>query len=321
MLIGALAVMPALAAAGQLKVPLRGSEMVLWSRPAQVDFWVPDEVVILQNPIAQFLADTNGMILYAFHCEEDHLAPEEDPAARYEGSGFTRQQTCARVLKRMNHAVQDGQPRCVGSCMREHPPLIAARTAVARGDWSLVERDDGTHQWAYKGHPLYRYARDAIQGYPAGTQTGGVWEHMRVDGQFAAAYRRLARNQVPTSPALRGAAPGVKVQSTPRGSVLADYRGMTLYISTAPSAQNAVQAQVTPSYLPRWEPLPAPALASAIGEWTVSNEDGIRQWAYNGKLVYTCDADLKPGDVNCSDQGWVTVAATPQTASTRGRLQ
>lgn len=299
MLPAVLVAAPMLCTAGNLEVPLRENELVLWSKPAQVDFWVPDDVVILDNPISQFLADIRGMVLYSFRCDEDLPSDTED-RSRSEAAGFTPQETCARVLRQLGHPTGVGQPRCVGGCAMLHPPLLARSGAHARGDFTLARRDDGTLQWAYKGHPLYRFAYDEIQGYPAGTQTGGVWQHMRVDGEFSQGYsgrRRVA----PTPPSLQLAAPGVRVQVMPQGDVLADYRGMTLYTAADAALSTADQGQ--------WKPLPAPALASQIGDWTVMlRADGFRLWAFKGRAVYTCDGDLKPGDVNCTGQGWASIA-------------
>ena len=42
------------------------------------------------------------------------------------------------------------------------------------GDWSVVKRDDGSSQWAYKGKPVYTYAKDTA-GKATGDGVGGVW--------------------------------------------------------------------------------------------------------------------------------------------------
>ena len=44
-----------------------------------------------------------------------------------------------------------------------------------RGDFTLVERKDGTKQWAYKGQPLYLWVNDKALGDMTGDGVGGVW--------------------------------------------------------------------------------------------------------------------------------------------------
>jgi predicted lipoprotein with Yx(FWY)xxD motif len=36
------------------------------------------------------------------------------------------------------------------------------------GDWTVVTRDDGAKQWAYKSKPLYSFAKDAAGGDATG---------------------------------------------------------------------------------------------------------------------------------------------------------
>lgn len=68
-----------------------------------------------------------------------------------------------------------GKSVCNGPCAANWPPLAAAAGAAVGGDWSLVVRDDGTRQWAYKGRPLYRWAKDAQPGDKSGDGVNGVW--------------------------------------------------------------------------------------------------------------------------------------------------
>lgn len=66
-----------------------------------------------------------------------------------------------------------GKSACNGQCAAAWPPLAAAPGAVSEGDWTVITRDDGSKQWAYKGKPLYTYRADA-PGQPA-TGVGPVW--------------------------------------------------------------------------------------------------------------------------------------------------
>ncbi|MHA3904588.1 COG4315 family predicted lipoprotein [Castellaniella sp. WN] len=61
-----------------------------------------------------------------------------------------------------------GKSVCNGGCAANWPPLLAASGATATGDWSVVTRDDGGKQWAYKGRPLYYWSKDAKPGDKTG---------------------------------------------------------------------------------------------------------------------------------------------------------
>ena len=61
-----------------------------------------------------------------------------------------------------------GKSACNGPCVAIWPAFSAPADAAAATDWSVVTRDDGTRQWAYKGKPLYMFARDG----KAGDRTG-----------------------------------------------------------------------------------------------------------------------------------------------------
>jgi predicted lipoprotein with Yx(FWY)xxD motif len=71
---------------------------------------------------------------------------------------------------------KDGHSTCVGDCAKTWPPVIAPPDAKQVGDWTPIERDDASRQWAYKGRPVYTYSRDE-PGKPIGAGIGGAW-HM-----------------------------------------------------------------------------------------------------------------------------------------------
>jgi predicted lipoprotein with Yx(FWY)xxD motif len=68
-----------------------------------------------------------------------------------------------------------GKSNCNGPCATNWPPLAAAADAKASGDWSIVKRDDGAMQWAYKGKPLYAFAKDSKPGDVTGDDFNHVW--------------------------------------------------------------------------------------------------------------------------------------------------
>jgi predicted lipoprotein with Yx(FWY)xxD motif len=67
----------------------------------------------------------------------------------------------------------DGKSACNGACTGLWPPLAATASATATGDYTIVARDDGSKQWAYK-NPLYNWNNDQKPGDTLAT-VGGVW--------------------------------------------------------------------------------------------------------------------------------------------------
>ena len=73
-----------------------------------------------------------------------------------------------------------GKSACTGACANAWPPAVVtgAPTAGAGLDaskLSTLERDDGTTQIVYNGHPLYTFAGDASAGQAGGQGSGGTW--------------------------------------------------------------------------------------------------------------------------------------------------
>ena len=64
--------------------------------------------------------------------------------------------------------------------MREEwPPLAAPADAKPMGNWTVLTREDGSKQWAYKGKPLYTFAKDSKPGETAGRRFNNVWHVAR----------------------------------------------------------------------------------------------------------------------------------------------
>ncbi|MBX3454224.1 hypothetical protein [Ferrovibrio sp.] len=72
-----------------------------------------------------------------------------------------------------------GKSACNGPCAQNWPPLMAADGASASGDWSVITRDDGGKQWAYKGKPLYTWMRDQKPGDTTGEGFNNIWRVAR----------------------------------------------------------------------------------------------------------------------------------------------
>ncbi len=54
-------------------------------------------------------------------------------------------------------AANSGKSVCNGRCATMPAPVMVESGATASGAWSIVTRDDGAKQWAYKGMPVYLY--------------------------------------------------------------------------------------------------------------------------------------------------------------------
>lgn len=187
-----------------------------------------------------------------------------------------------------------GRSNCNDSCAKRWPPLEAAELATAHGEWSIIRRQDGTRQWAYRGQPVYMYSGDAQPGQASGEAEKG-WH-------IALAVR-------PFTP------PGVRVGRTIQGwATFTTAGGFTLYAidqyirSIGYSVNNPTPP--TPDFgrtiglrsctrdcLAPWKPFVASRAARSTGYWSVvSREDGTRQWAYKGYPLYTYKGDKQPGD-------------------------
>ncbi|KKB85671.1 lipoprotein [Devosia limi DSM 17137] len=92
----------------------------------------------------QVLTDANGMTLYIF---------DKDTA---------------------------GVTNCYDKCAVNWPPLMADAAAAPEGDFSIVDRTDGTKMWAYKSMPLYFWKDDKAPGDVTGDGVGGVW-HLAIE--------------------------------------------------------------------------------------------------------------------------------------------
>lgn len=189
-----------------------------------------------------------------------------------------------------------GKSACAGPCEKIWRPLKAAELAKPIGDWTVVIRDDGSRQWAFKGKPIYAFSGDGKPGDALGMMADSAWHPAAVRKYFLPAV--------------------VTVRLNGNNTVLATAEGMTLYardkfrfsfgsysVNEGPPATPTIGRSVGTAgcegdCTKDWVPLKAPADAQASGFWSVAlRSDGTRQWAYQGYPVYTNAQDKKPGDM------------------------
>lgn len=202
---------------------------------------------------------------------------------------------------------------CTTGACRQWRVLSAPQLAAAVGDFSIVQRNDGTHQWAFHGRPLYTFAGDLAPGYANGQD---------VDKRLDVAA--VTRYYMP---------PVVSIQTTGgQGRVLATVEGLTLYrrdgyilqsggghsLRRGQPARPAVgrdlgiKAHCDEACQKMWKPFLADDDAQPSGFWdVVTRADGRKQWVYQGYALWSYAGDTKPGDMRGHDSYDIVVSDDP----------
>jgi len=76
---------------------------------------------------------------------------------------------------------EKGKSTCYDKCAANWPPFKAETGAKAEGDWTVIDRTDGTKMWAYDGKPLYTFVKDKKAGDMSGEVVAGVWHAVKAD--------------------------------------------------------------------------------------------------------------------------------------------
>ncbi|MBY0511440.1 MAG: hypothetical protein K2P94_14975 [Rhodospirillaceae bacterium] len=186
-----------------------------------------------------------------------------------------------------------GSSACVGECVAAWPPMVAPPSSVPTGDWSIITRDDGSRQWALKGKPLYTFVKDERVGEAKGNNAAEMWR--------TAVFKPLEGAVFPE---------GISTEEAVNapGWTLVNARRMTLY--TRDGDTGFGKTTCAGACLDTWIPLTAPAVANVMGDFAPLNRgDGIRQWTWRGKPLYTYTGDTEAGDVKgeARDQKWRAV--------------
>ncbi len=70
----------------------------------------------------------------------------------------------------------EGKSACNGPCATNWPVLKAEASDKPGDGYTIITRDDGSKQWAYKGKPLYTFAKDQKAGDITGDGfLNGAW--------------------------------------------------------------------------------------------------------------------------------------------------
>lgn len=80
-----------------------------------------------------------------------------------------------------NDQAGSGKSTCNGDCAINWPPLIVDANATSYGSYSIITRDDGKKQFAYKGKPLYYFYGDKKPGDRNGDNlSNGMWHIVKM---------------------------------------------------------------------------------------------------------------------------------------------
>jgi len=72
-----------------------------------------------------------------------------------------------------------GVSNCNDQCAQLWPPLMAKTGDMADAPYSIIDRKDGSKQWAKDGMPLYFWSKDAKKGDTTGNGFKGAWDAAR----------------------------------------------------------------------------------------------------------------------------------------------
>jgi predicted lipoprotein with Yx(FWY)xxD motif len=176
-----------------------------------------------------------------------------------------------------------GASACTGECAAAWPAALVPSGAGAYEDWTKLARVDGTRQWVFRGAPLYRFAGDLGVGDTKGDGAGGGAWHV-------ADFR-------PTQSLILPDGISAREIDDAGGTGLVDSAGLTLYAFEGNAAHPKPACAADCARL--WNALAAPQIANPSGDFaSVARDDGITQWMYRGKPLYTFSGDVKPGDAN-----------------------
>ena len=209
--------------------------------------------------------------------------PNRADGARGAGIRVAYADANGRTLYTYDKDVEQNKSVCMDKCAEAWPPVPVPAGTKAFGDWSIVNRGGGARQWAYKGKPLYAFAKDTDVGERKGDGIGNVWHSVKFE---------------PTTGYELPFGIGVESSATANGYVLADNREMTIYAFSGKPTRGKPACGASPCS-DVWVPLAAAQLSYPAGGFSlIDREDGITQWAYNGKPLYTYDGDALAGDAN-----------------------
>jgi predicted lipoprotein with Yx(FWY)xxD motif len=226
-----------------------------------------------------------------------------------------------------------GVSNCTAACAKTWVPAAAAADAKPVEGWSIIARADGTRQWAYKEKPLYTYSADTEVGGVAGNKPSrfGRGELIGPRGRTSPSIPKdtpipegwkVAMMYPVANVALPSAFVVREVEDAMALVIVDDFTGKSIYAFEG-DPKAAEKACTSADCRRMWQPVVAPRIASGKGEFgTMLRNDGINQWTYKGRALYTYYDDAAYGDAfgaNADNRFEIAAVArywTPATVKT-----
>lgn len=126
-----------------------------------------------------------GMFLTLLALSTPAAASEATAPAKLEAPGVValQQETDGWVYRQFPTGLRlyvsdkdaGGKSNCNRECAFAWPPLYAEVDSKPTGDWTVIKREDGKVQWAYKKRPVYMLFHDDPRNPAGNGQEGGAW--------------------------------------------------------------------------------------------------------------------------------------------------
>jgi len=209
---------------------------------------------------------------------------------------------------------QPNKSNCDAECLKSWTPVQAPQSAIAQGEWGIIERSPGVKQWTFRSRPVYTRVLDH--------------RFRSMEGSDVPGWHNVYTQVNPNPPA------GFTVQEARIGEVLADSNGKTIYVYNCaddaldqlycdhPDAPQVYRLAICGGADPdrcvaTFPYVIAPANAKTdnmiwgtmwinpkTGKRAQANEQGaLHVWTFRDRPIYTHSGDINPGDTNADAWG------------------
>jgi predicted lipoprotein with Yx(FWY)xxD motif len=239
---------------------------------------------------------------------QDAAAPDADVLLGYAGEfeGYLMDRRGQPLYMLADDVAGVGMTTCLGSCAEQWPPFdveegVQAGPELIANEFTRFHRQDGDHQIAYKGHPLYFRASESEAQEVTGDGVEGRWFVARDYLAFVGRTRNFAPAGSTSFEAL----------------YLTNAFGRTLYVCFDDTQASASELPVTSCLgecalrRPIWSVveagrssiLPSIMPVDELGQFT--RPDGAQQLTYRGWPLYYFTEDQSPGAIQGhNEEAW-----------------